>query len=249
MSEYSFNSYGVDYKFLESENKMIPSFGWYMSVFPNQNWEPDTFDIFNKVKDKTKIALDIGGWIGSTTIWLSKHFEKVIVVEADNNAVNALTSNLKRNDCNNVDIIHKVIYNNTKKEIFFGYNPNVNSQLGDSMSQSKLESISSQDYFMETITLSDIVEQYSENKIGFVKVDIEGGEEDIFEDLFEISEKNGWKVWLSFHYGWWKDKNINRFDDCLKQVKKIFFSNTEINKEDFFNYVMNNHLGTFYLEF
>lgn len=249
MSEHKFKSYGVDYIFLESENLMIPSFKWYMNVFSNQNWEGDTFDTFNKVKDSTKIALDIGGWIGSTAIWLSKHFEKVVVVEADKNAIIALKNNLKTNSCENVDVCEKVIYNKSQERVFFGQNPHTGSQLGDSMSLSKKNSDNSADYDVETITLESLISNYPKEKISFLKIDIEGGEEKIMEDLFELGTMYKWKVWLSFHYGWWENKDLSRFENIFKNIKKLTFRNQEIKVEDFPSYIVNNRLGTFYLEF
>lgn len=249
MSEYNFNSFGVDYKFLESENNNIPCFGWYMNVFSVQNWEGDTFDTFNKVKDSNKIALDIGGWIGSTAIWLSKHFEKVVVVEADKNALVALKNNLKTNSCNNVDVVEKVIYNNSKERVLFGHNPHTGSQLGDSMSLSKITSDNPNDYDIETITLESLISSYPKEKISFLKIDIEGGEEKIMDDLLDLGSTYGWKVWLSFHYGWWEDKDLSRFVNKFKNIKKILFRGEEFKIEDFPSYIVNNHLGTFYIEF
>lgn len=249
MNEYKFKSYGVDYIFLEYENIMIPPFGWYMNIFSNENWERDTFDTFNQVKDPTKIALDIGGWIGSTAIWLSKHFEKVVVVEADKNAIVALKNNLKTNSCDNVDLFENVIYNKSQKTLFFGYNPHTSSQLGDSTSSSKTNSKNSSDYIVEAITLESLISNYPKEKISFLKIDIEGGEEHIMEDLFELGALYKWKVWLSFHYGWWENKDLNRFENLFKTIKKLTFCGQEIKIEDFSSYISNNHLGTFYLEF
>jgi FkbM family methyltransferase len=249
MGEHTFERYGVQFKFDDNENSTVPSFGWYMGVLSNGIWETDTFEIFDKVKDKNKIAIDIGGWIGSTSIWLSKHFEKVIVVEADKNALVAMKNNLIRNDCNNVDVVEKALYNQSSNEVIFGHNQHANSSLGDSMSQTKEVSNSIQDYKVETITLESLISDYPKDKISFLKIDIEGGEEKIFEDLVDLGNLYGWKVWLSFHYGWWEDKNIHRFEQKLSKINKVFFNNNEIKKDEFFSYVLNHHLGTFYIEF
>jgi FkbM family methyltransferase len=249
MNEYKFNSYGVDYEFLGSENTSIPCFGWYMNVFSSENWERETFDIFNKVKDKNKIAVDIGGWMGSTCIWLSKNFESVIVVESDKNALIAMENNLKRNSCENVTIIDRAIYNEDDVEVYFGINEITGTGLGDSMSQIKNFSGNSNDYRTKTITLKNIVENYGKEKISFLKIDIEGGEEMILHDIFEIGEKYNLKFWVSFHYPWWKDKNIERFSYLLDHSVKIYFNDSLMDKQNFFNALLNHQFGSFYFDF
>ena len=67
------------------------------------------------------------------------------------------------------------------------------------------------DYIVSTITLSDIFNSYEPSSVGFLKVDIEGGEESILEDLLEFCIKNKSHAWVSFHLSWWKDQDIKRF--------------------------------------
>ncbi len=43
-------------------------------VYDFKDWENDTFEVFEKVKNQEGIAIDIGAWIGTTAIWLSKNF-------------------------------------------------------------------------------------------------------------------------------------------------------------------------------
>ena len=102
-------AYGTKFIFDSDKNKKIPNFNWLIDVL--QTWEPATFDIFNKVKDENKVAIDIGGWIGVTTIYLSKIFKNVITIEADTVAYDALSENIKDNFCDNVTLINKAFYN------------------------------------------------------------------------------------------------------------------------------------------
>jgi len=239
----------VDYILNKDSNINIPIFDWFINIFPSGNWEPDTFEVFENCSDSQSTALDIGAWIGPTTIFLSKKFKKVISVEADSNAVISLKNNIKDNNCVNVDVIEKALYNNTSKKIFFGQNENNSDGLGDSMSQSRVTPINENDYYIDTITFREIITNYSQDKISFVKIDIEGGEENILNDLFIYGNLYGWKVWISFHYSWWKNKDTDRFLKYLPLIKKVSINNTEINNTDLFDYVHNNHFGSFYLEF
>jgi 16S rRNA A1518/A1519 N6-dimethyltransferase RsmA/KsgA/DIM1 with predicted DNA glycosylase/AP lyase activity len=92
-----FKSYGINFILNEENNKKIHNFHWLIDVLKSQTWEPFTFEIFNKFKDNNKVAIDIGGWIGPTTIYLSKIFKEVITIEADNIAFESLSKNVKDN--------------------------------------------------------------------------------------------------------------------------------------------------------
>ena len=56
-------------------------------------WENDTFDMFDQVKDKEGIAIDIGVGIEETAIRLSKNFHHVIAVEPDDQSIEYLQQN------------------------------------------------------------------------------------------------------------------------------------------------------------
>jgi hypothetical protein len=47
-----FESYGINFIFNEENNKKIHNFHWFVDVLKSQTWEPFTFEVFNKLKDK-----------------------------------------------------------------------------------------------------------------------------------------------------------------------------------------------------
>ena len=59
------------------------------------------------------------------------------------------------------------------------------------------------------------------HEIGFIKVDIEGGEEAIFEQLFIFARTFKIPLFVSFHMPWWKNKDVSRFNS-LFATSKIF---------------------------
>lgn len=236
----------VDLILDEESNNNIEHIEWFFSVLSNSEWENDTFEIFDKCSDKEGIALDLGAWIGVTTIYMSKKFKKVISIEPDKNALTSFEKNLKKNTCDNFEIIEKVIFNDTKKNVYFGVNKFKNSKLGDSMSQSRTLPISDEDYLVQTITLKEITDKY---KISFVKVDIEGGEENILEDLFFYGNLYKWKLWISFHFSWWDNKDTDRFLKILPLVDKIKLNNIEVEKLNFFDSLKENNFSSYFFEF
>ena len=105
-----FNSYGIDFKFQPNENRDISNFSWYVNSLIHGEWEPETFEVFKRCANKEKIALDIGSWIGATSVALSKQFKHVYCLEPDFIALGALKNNLKTNGCSNVDVIPKALF-------------------------------------------------------------------------------------------------------------------------------------------
>lgn len=246
--ETSINCNGVSIKLDSVDNQPISCIGWFMNELSNKKWEPETFEIFERVKNESLVAVDIGGWIGVTGIWLSKKFKKVIVVEADKIACEVMKKNLKKNSCDNVEVIEKCIFSQNQKKVFFGKNSYSPQPLGDSMSQYKLSSEDSTDYEIETITVSDILHMSESEKIGFMKVDIEGAEEVILEELLYVCAKNKIKIYISFHIGWWKDKNVKRFESILGNPFKIYFNGNLIEEKNVTSYLENRPFGSFFFD-
>jgi len=243
------NSYGINFIFNNQKNKKIPNFDWFIDVLKKQIWEPETFKIFNKFKDKDKIAIDIGGWIGPTTIFLSKIFKEVITIEADIIAFESLSENIKDNFCENVTLHNKAFHNSKTNNIFFGVNNfEFDSILGSSTSQTKTEKKIDNDYLIDTINIINLIENIDPYNIGLIKVDIEGGDEDVFEELILFGSKYGWKIWISFHYEWWKDKNIKKFEHLIPLIKKVSINSDEILKNDLLSLIKKNVPESFLIE-
>ena len=56
--------------------------------------------------------------------------------------------------------------------------------------------------------------------VSLIKVDIEGGEEHILDQLYAIHSEHKIPMYVSFHHTWWSDKNLDRFvwlTDAQKQ--------------------------------
>ena len=243
------DSYGCTFIFDAEKNEKIPNFNWFIDVLQKQTWESVTFNIFDQLKDENKIAIDIGGWIGVTSIYLSKIFKSVITIEADVVAFNALSENINDNQCKNVTLYNKAFYNSTVDSIVFGVNGfNYDSTLGSSTSQIKTHSDNDSDYSIETISIIDIIKDINPNDIGLIKVDIEGGDEDVFEELITIGSKYGWKIWIAFHYGWWKDTDITRFEKLIPLIKKVSRDTHEISKSELLSLISLNAPESFLIE-
>ena len=242
IQHYKFIRKGVELNFVPGGNMGI--FNWFMNVFPT--WETDTYDILEKVANKDKVAIDIGCWIGPIAMYLSKTFKHVFVAEPDKVALESLRTNLSFNECKNVTVIDKPV-SSSKSIVYFGNNKFRNSSEGDSTSQIKTEKTHSTDSLIETITLDEMIKDVDPTTVGFIKVDIEGGEENIIDTLFSFCYKYKCSMWLAFHYSWWNDKNIERFNYCFSLATKTTVNNIDIG--DVSSYVKEHPIDSIYFSF
>ena len=83
--------------------------------------------------------------------------------------------------------------------------------MGNSTSQIKTGGYVDTDYQVETITLSDLDKIFPFKDVGFIKVDIEGGAENILDNLYTIYTEYKIPLYIHFYYSWWNDKNLDRF--------------------------------------
>jgi hypothetical protein len=101
-----------------------------------------------------------------------------------------------------------------------------NSKMNDSTSQIYNDNIVTNEYYLiKTITIYNILKNIELSEISLIKVDIEGGEENILNDLFDIHIKNNIPLYVSFHYSWWKDQNLDRFPFLSYDNKNKILSN------------------------
>ena len=167
------------------------------------SWENKTFDILDEYLSQDKVFIDIGGWIGATSIYASRKSKHVYTIESDNTAFCYMEKILKTNCTNNYTLINKIILNDDK-----------NSKIIDSVPQ-----ISNNE--TNTITIENIINSYKidTSEISLIKVNIKGGEENILNDLFDIHVKYNIPLYIKFYYGLWKNKNIDRFMFLSEDIK------------------------------
>jgi hypothetical protein len=84
-------------------------------------------------------------------------------------------------------------------------------------------------YPIKTITINSLIKQYNIHDVSLIKVDIEGGEEFILDDLYHVKLELDTRVYVSFHYSWWKNKDLRRFaflteDQIMSIITNPFIS-------------------------
>lgn len=175
--------------------------GFWTKSYPS--WEPETFRVFDRFADSTKVMVDIGAWVGPTVLYNAHKYQHVFAVEADRVTLPELEANIELNKLTEkVTLVKKAIYSELTT-IQFGNNQHLNgSAANDSTSQIQVGTGGG--YAVETITFPKLVEGIDPSTIGLIKVDIEGGEENIIEDLLQYHLDHRVPLYLSFHYSWWR---------------------------------------------
>ena len=147
--------------------------------------EPGTFHIFDLFKNDKGILIDIGAWIGPISLYSASLYKKIIAIEADPVAIQALKANIKCNDFKNIHLIEKAISNTDNSEIIFGGN----GPLGNSEStmlvnennfldiETKWKNNHNEIVKVNTIKFETLINELDldHNEITLIKIDIEGG--------------------------------------------------------------------------
>jgi FkbM family methyltransferase len=190
-------------------------------------WEPETFDIFDQYCSRDKNILDIGAWIGTTVLYQVDKVNHVYCVEADIKSIKELTSNIELNDFSEYcTVIPKAVYSTTGY-VTFGPNPSWPTLNQSTSMIKKLRDIfddnevneGNNDYQSPAISFEDMIREYGITNLSLIKCDIEGGEEHIMIQMLEYVLQHNIACYLSFHYAWWQDLNIERFESLFLKFK------------------------------
>lgn len=194
-------------EFLVSEHNI----GWW-SVVSNGSWEPFTFNIIDKFVDEESVCIDLGAWLGFISLYLAQIVNKVHSVEPDTVAFTDL-----KNSANNTEKYERIILHNCAIANYNGLvkmgNPN---NLGDSMTRFNQEK---NQFEVKCYTMSTFCQINNINKVDFLKVDIEGSEEYLFQDI-DFFEKYQPTLFVQLHRGWFL--NSSSAMENFKKVSKIY---------------------------
>lgn len=191
------------------EYTVVEGHDWFWKTFADGSWEPTTFKIFDKFIDSERPMLDIGAWIGPTALYASKRAKKVFAFEPDPAAFVSLVQNLSLNRTNNV-VPYPVAVSNGWGGIPFG----TKGQLGDSMSSVLWAKDDSE------VPAVPFVGLLIDINPAFVKIDIEGGESDIFKGSKLILEQMKPTIHLSLHTPW--IKNVELFKKRIMEELEVY---------------------------
>lgn len=146
------------------------------------DWEPQTFRIFHRFLDRSRACVDIGAWIGPTTLYAAHFCPRVHAVEPDPVARAELEANLAANPglAKRVQVHALCITPEPGPRQLFagGMYFGRDSRFGDSMSgiSPAGDGANQPSQAVMGVRLEDFLEGLGGAPAGFIKMDVEGGE-------------------------------------------------------------------------
>lgn len=142
--------------------------------------------------------LDIGAHVGTWTLNLAKHFERVFAFEPDPRGWYALQQNLAKNNITNVEIIPVAVSNKSgrvKLNIF--PNPSTNTMMSLEDCGRVDAPISTLD--VDSVSIDEFIESRKITDVDFVKVDAEAAEMLIVEGARKTFEQQKPDFFIEMH--------------------------------------------------
>ena len=166
----------------------------FVSAARARTWEPETFRFIHDNCRPGTMFIDIGAWIGLMTLYACKVGAEVIAFEPDPVAFSELRVNLAANDMSD-----PVILNQAAGRAAGLLSLYTNGRLGDSTT-SAVRTDGTQDRIEVQITpLADIAVMVPAHTAAVIKIDIEGFEYEIFDEIVRCFGSRKFKIHLSLH--------------------------------------------------
>lgn len=170
---------------------------FWVTHVQGSDWEEHSFQIFDKFRNKSKVMVDMGGWLGITPLYCADKFAQVIAFECDSVAIDRFKNNLEANaSITNVELIEKAIWFN-EGEISFGSQKD--GKLGDSESSVVF---AEEGHLVPCTTLLQTLndKRIHPRDISFIKMDIEGSEYTIVKTIQNLLSAYKPTLYISLHH-------------------------------------------------
>lgn len=200
---------------------------WWTNTYPQ--WESATFVVLDKflANEPDAVYVDIGAWIGPTTLYAAEHCRNVYAIEPDPVALRALLSNIDANEeryRSRIVVINKALDTTDGTTKFGGNGPLGNSMSTMIVREPCYEKGNSHGYTpatktvdVQTISLPMLCALYPLiSSATLMKMDIEGGEKYLLPHIAQFLRQNRIPLLISLHWCWLK------VDDVVSVIDTIF---------------------------
>lgn len=185
----------------------------FLGHIVSEIYKEAVYNEFLPLDKKGKVALEIGGNIGAVSFFLSKYFEKVIVLEPSTEHFETLSYMIKFNKLDNVFPIKKALFTENGKFPFGG--PDNNKTMRSLHMATWQDGKPQED--VETITLDRLFEDEKIDKVHFLKLDCEGSEQEILgsESFRKVAPKID-SMLIERHS--WSSRHPHQLEESLKKA-------------------------------
>jgi FkbM family methyltransferase len=168
--------------------------GWdFWGLFETGDWEPQLDEVLAAHLTPKTTLVDIGAWIGPVSLVASRLCARVVAVEPDPVAGERLLANLGRQRKQNVTV-HPVALSAADGTVQIGRR--ADRRFGDSMTSV----IFTEDAIdVPARTLETLLAEADPPTVGLIKMDIEGGEEQVLPACAATIRQLGAPLLLSIH--------------------------------------------------
>ena len=187
-------------------------FGSFEYVF-NELFVQNEYQL--NVSTDSPVILDCGSNIGLTSIYFQLLWPsaKITAFEPDQQAFECLKENVEVNKLNNITI-HNIALAGKEGELKFYSEQNVSGSLTSSLSQSSGS--------VEVVVKADKLSNYIDSKIDILKIDIEGAEDEVMEELRQTGKlANIEQIMMEYHHH--MDGNTDKLSTMLGLLEQQGF--------------------------
>jgi len=214
-----FDDFSIDYHIMESHIEHAP-----MKATAKGNiWEKKLYNIYKTLLNENDIAIDIGAYIGTHSLPMSKLCKKVYSFEANSDIYLYHIKNIALNHIVNI-VPHCVALSDSKSEVSFYKRDDGTSRISNRHQRG------------QPVTLqSDLLSSFinPKEKIKLIKIDVEGHEFNVLKGAKELIDKNKPYILIEVFQ--------NKLDQLTKWAKDNDYEITSLRGEDYLLSPNNNH--------
>lgn len=171
---------------------------WFWEEFV-ATWEPHTFEVYSRHVGAATTVLDLGAWVGPTVmIAASLGARRIVAVEANRTTYEELMRTISHNVelASRVSLINRCLHHEDGW-VSFG-------NADGSTTSSSASSVRGTGMKVRTISLESLLREDLLKDVGFIKIDIEGSEIHIAQDISRLAARPGLEaIYLSLHPPFW----------------------------------------------
>lgn len=210
--------------------------GYFWDLVNSGGWEEELFKSLVKYLSPDSVYIDIGSWIGPTVLFANKLTTRVYAIEPDSLALEALKTNISLNPGSTIHVSNVAISSysgeanlgtlGVKGDSTSSILPNCHLAIPSTVTTDRVS----------CLTLYDYLNYINVGRVNFLKIDIEGGEILILENLTSLYKTIGSPIiHLSIHQKFFPNKKdgINKVLRFIRDFDVPEDIKDKILKEDF----------------
>jgi FkbM family methyltransferase len=173
--EFQYSISNSNYKFKLKKNSSDSRV--FEQIVLNEEYKT-VVDEIRKRNIKVESILDLGANIGLSSIYLTSYFRnaRILAIEPSKTTFERLELNIKQNKLDNVKLINKGVWS---RNAFLKADTNFRD--GEDWSFRLVETSVNEEAILEAVGLDDLMKDEQMTQIDLLKIDIEGGEVELFK--------------------------------------------------------------------